>query len=253
MTILLNGIFRYPVKGLTGEALDGVELTAGQPVPHDRRFALALGSTPISGAISEWMPKTSFLMLMRNEKLAQLETRFDDATASLTVLRGGRQVARGNLSEKIGRTMIEDFFAAFMASEARGRPRIVEAADGHTMSDHNNPVLSVINLASVADMTRVVGKAVNPRRFRGNLLIAGAEPWQEFDWIGQKLRIGGAEMEITGRIDRCGATNVNPETAERDLNLPKSLQMGYGHIDCGVYARVTAGGQISRGDVISIV
>jgi hypothetical protein len=64
---------------------------------------------PCLNASAEWMPKTSFLMLMKNEKLAQLETSFDDATDALTIKRGGNQIARGVLTQKIGCTMIEDF------------------------------------------------------------------------------------------------------------------------------------------------
>ena len=48
-------------------------------------------------------------MLMKNEKLAQFETSFDDATDALTIKRGGNQIGRGVLTQKIGCTMIEDF------------------------------------------------------------------------------------------------------------------------------------------------
>ncbi len=253
MTINLQQMYRYPVKGLSPEALESIELTEGAVIKNDRRFAIALGSTPVSGAISNWMPKSNFLMLMRNEKLAQLETHFDDASDTLTIKRGGNQVARGVLSQKIGRTMIEDFFAAFMKDEARGRPKLVEAADGHVLSDHDNPVISIINLASVKDMARVVGKEIDPIRFRGNFLIDGLGAWAEFDLCGKQIEIGSAVLDVTFRIDRCGATNVNPVTAERDLNIPKDLQRGYGHIDCGVYARVTKGGAVRVGDEISVL
>lgn len=243
----LKAIYRHPVKGLTPEPRDEVALSPGQAIPNDRRFALALGSTPVEGAVSEWMPKTSYLTLLRNEKLAQLETAFDDATDTLTVKRGGRQVAKGVLNQAIGRTLIEDFFRAFMGDEARGRPKLVEAAEGHVLSDHANPVISIINLASVKDMERVVGKPIDPRRFRGNFLIEGMAPWHEFDLCGKRLQIGGAILEVTERIDRCGATNVNPETAERDLNIPRDLKRGFGHIDCGVFARVVEGGTVHAG------
>jgi len=247
MTMKLQKIYRHPVKGLTPEQLESVMLIADAAMPNDRRFAIALGSTPVSGATAEWMPKSSFLMLMKNEKLAQLETSFDDTSDTLTIRRGGNQVARGVLSQKIGRTMIEDFFAAFMKDEARGRPKLVEVTEGHVLSDHNNPVVSIINEASVKDLERVVGKEIDPRRFRGNLLVDGIEPWSEFNLCGNQIKIGDAVLEVTVPIDRCGATNVNPVTAERDLNLPKDLQRGYGHIDCGVYARVVKGGKISAG------
>jgi len=253
MTMKLQKIYRHTVKGLTPEELDSVTLSEGLVMPNDRRFAVALGSTPVSGASAEWMPKTSFLMLMKNEKLAQLETSFDDATDALTIKRGGNQVARGVLTQKIGRTMIEDFFAAFMKDEARGRPKLVEVAEGHVLSDHNNPVVSIINKASVKDLERIVGKEIDPRRFRGNLLIDGIKAWAEIDLCGKHIKIGDAVLEVTVPIDRCGATNINPVTAERDLNIPKDLQRGYGHIVCGVYARVIKSGHVTSGTDIHIL
>lgn len=253
MTSTINAIYRHPVKGLTPEKRSEVELSPGQAIPNDRRFALALGSTQVDGTVSEWMAKSHYLMLMRDERLAQLQTEFDDETQILTVFRGGRQVARGVLTQKIGRTMIEDFFQAFMKEEARGRPKLVEAADGHVLSDQNNPVISMINLASLQDMARVLGSTPDPRRFRGNFLIEGMEPWAEFDLCGGEVQVGEAILEVTKRIERCGATNVDPDTAERDLNIPKALMRGYGHVECGVFARVIEGGTVREGDTIKRV
>lgn len=248
MTTVLRDICRYPVKGLKPEHQQSATLSPGQAMAYDRRYALALGSTPVSGAISEWMPKSSFLCLMRNEKLAQLETRFDETDMSLTIYRGGNQVARGQLSQKIGRTMIEDFFAAFMKDEARGRPKLVEAADSHVLSDHDSPVISIINLNSVKDLARVTGAAPDPERFRGNFMVDGLDAWAEFDLCGKRIAVGDAVLEVLMRIDRCAATNVNPATAERDMNIPKDMMRGYGHIDCGVFARVVEGGVVNIGD-----
>lgn len=252
MTIKIQEIFRYPVKGLTPERRDAVTLEPGKGILGDRQFALALGSTAIEDQVGAWMPKTKFLMLARNEKLAQLETVFDEETKTLTVKRGGRQVARGNLTVPIGRTVIEDFFAAFMGEEARGRPKLVQAKDGHALSDHASPVVSIINKASVDDMTRVVGTSLDPRRFRGNLLVEGLGPWAELDLIGKTLVGGDVTLKIAERINRCAATNVNPETAVRDQNIPRALKMGYGHVDCGIYAEVVTGGALHPGDTFEI-
>lgn len=250
MSIKINSIFRHPVKGLTPEKRTHASLTVGQAIPNDRRFALALGSTRVDGTVSDWMPKTNYLMLARNERLALLQTAYDDETDTLTILREGNQVARGVLTTKIGRTMIEDFFAAFMGEECRGRPKVVEVAAGHTLSDHNSPVISLINPATLEDMARVLGETPDPRRFRGNILLEGCAPWAEFDLVGKRLKIGDAEIEIKERIDRCAATNVNPESASRDMNIPKSLQRAYGHIECGVFATVVGSGDIQTDDSV---
>ncbi len=250
MTMIAAHIHRYPVKGLSAEELDSVELTPGRGVPFDRRFALARASTRIDPDNPEWLPKTSFLMLMRNARLATLTTRFDEAAGTLSVLRDGKKLAGGNITTPVGRALIEDFFSAYMQAEAGGKPRLVESPGEHMFSDHKNAVLSLINLASVRDLERVAGQEIDPVRFRGNVQIEGAEPWAEFGWLGREITIGGARLRVTQRIDRCAAINVDPATGERDMNLVKALKSGFGNIDMGVYARVIEGGTIRPGDEI---
>ncbi|MBM3346199.1 MAG: MOSC domain-containing protein, partial [Betaproteobacteria bacterium] len=76
MPISVNAIHRYPIKGLSAEPLERVTLATGRCLPHDRRFALARASTVIDPVRPEWLPKTHFFMLMRDERLAELRTRF---------------------------------------------------------------------------------------------------------------------------------------------------------------------------------
>ena len=41
---------------------------------------------------------------------------------------------------------------------------------------------------------------------------------------------------------------MNPDTAERDVDVPAHLHQQYGHILCGVYVEVTEPGHIGEGD-----
>ncbi|MBI2977466.1 MAG: MOSC domain-containing protein [Rhodospirillales bacterium] len=252
MTITVARICRYPVKGLTPEPLDAVELATGKGLPDDRRFAIALGSTPVDGATVKWMPKSSFLTLVKYEKLAALRSRFDGATGALVIERGGRPVARGVITGRLGRAVIEEFFDAYMGAEGRGRLKLVEAAAGEVLSDCRAPMVSIINLSSVHDLERVTAAPVDPLRFRGNLFIEGADAWSEFGWIGREISVGGARLKIEVRIGRCAATNVDPEKAVRDLNIPASLQRGFRHADMGVYATVVGGGRVAAGDAVTL-
>ena len=52
------------------------------------------------------------------------------------------------------------------------------------------------------------------------------------------------------RIARCSATNVEPRTGIRDLQIPDTLTRAFGHADCGIYAEVVATGAIRPGDCI---
>lgn len=250
MPAAVSAIYRYPIKGLTPEPLPHVTVTAGGTLPGDRRFAIENGASGFDPAAPAYLPKTQFLMLMRNERLAALRSHFDDATCVLTILQDSREAARGDLSRAEGRAAIEDFFAAYVADELRGPPRLLEAP-GHSFSDVARKVVSIINLASVADLERAVGRPVDPLRFRGNLYVAGLPAWTEFDLLGRTIAIGGARLKIVKRIVRCAATNVDPETGARDLAIPKTLMQTYGHADCGVYAEATSAGRISVGDRLS--
>jgi len=243
----IESIWRYPVKGLSGDRLPHASLAAGEGLPFDRAWAIAHGTTQFDPEAPEWLPKANFLMLMRNERLAQLATRFDEATRQLSVLRDGRQVASGNLDQPIGRKLLEQFFAAYCAGELRGHPRVV-AAPGHMFSDSRRKSVSIIGLATLTDIERVAHRTVDPLRFRANLYLSGTRPWEEFYWLDREIRIGEVRLRVTKRIDRCPATEVDPRTGARDLPVPKLLLANFGHVDTGVYAEVIAPGRITEGD-----
>jgi uncharacterized protein len=251
VTITLQSIYRYPVKGLTPERLESVALTPGETLPADRKYAIENGPGRFDPAAPKHLPKITFLMLMRDERLATLRTHFDDATETLAVLRDGKQVARGKLDTPIGRQMIEQFFAAYMKDALRGAPRVVSAA-GHSFSDVAAKWVHIVNLATVRDLERVAGQPVDPLRFRANLYIDGLAPWAEFGWLDKTLSIGGAKLDVTKRTERCNATNVDPVTAKRDMAIPALLTRNFGHTDLGIYAKVSIGGRVAAGESIVV-
>ena len=245
----IQTIYRYPVKGLSPESLRRISLSPGQPIPADRLYAIENGASGFDPAVPSYFPKIRFLMLMRNERLAELRTAFDEATHELTVTAERREAARGDLRTTEGRAQIEKFFAEFCADELRGPPKIL-TAPGHSFSDVAAKVVSIINLASVAKIEDAVGGAVDPLRFRGNIYVSGWPAWSEFDLLGKTIAIGAARLQVVKRIQRCAATNVDPVTGIRDLNIPNTLMHSFGHTDCGIYAEVLTGGDIAPGDRI---
>ena len=94
---VIEAIYRYPVKGLSPDRLPVAALTVGQTIRGDRRFAIENGPSGFDPAAPGYLPKQRFLMLMKNERLARLDTRFDDATSVLTV-RDGDAETRGDLA-----------------------------------------------------------------------------------------------------------------------------------------------------------
>jgi uncharacterized protein YcbX len=242
-------LYRYAVKGLSPEPLPSVTLEAGGVMPFDRAYAIENGPGRFDPDNPRHLPKITFLMLMRDERLATLVTKFDDATETLTIERAGKQVARGQLSTPLGRKMIEQFFAAYMSAELRGPPKVV-SAPGHSFSDVAMKCLHIVNLATLRDIERVMGRAVDPLRFRANVYIDGLEPWAERNWIGREIALGGVRCAVVDETSRCEATNVDPKSGARDMAIPPLIQRTWGHTDFGIYAKIVTGGALAVGDTV---
>ena len=240
----IASLYRYPVKGLSPEPLQSVELKSGETLPFDRAYAIENGPGRFDANAPRHLPKINFLMLMRDERLATLRSMFDDASETLTISRDGKQVARGQLTTPLGRQLIEQFLAAYMKTELRGPPKIVQAP-GHSFSDMAAKCVHIINLASVREVERIIGRPVDPLRFRANLYLDGLEPWSEFAWLDREISVGPTKLAVFARTQRCEATNVDPATGARDMAIPAHLMRAWGHQDFGVYAKVVKGGEIA--------
>jgi uncharacterized protein YcbX len=110
--------------------------------------------------------------------------------------------------------------------------------------------VSLINRASIRAPEEAMGVPVDPIRFRANLYFDGAAAWSEHDWIDSEITLGAARLRVISPITRCAATQVNPVTAKRDLDIVAALGRAFGHINMGVYAEVVTGGEIAEGDVL---
>ena len=89
-TATVQSIYRYPVKGLSPEPLVRAQLAEGETLPADRLYAIENGPSGFDPAVPGYLPKTRFLMLMKNERLAHLRTRFDEASHVLRIEADGR-------------------------------------------------------------------------------------------------------------------------------------------------------------------
>lgn len=244
----------YPVKGLSAAPQDAVQLEAGAFFPGDRLHAVENGPSGFDPAAPAYRPKTAFLMLMRDARLAALDSRYDAESRVLALYLEGVEAVRGDLSTTEGRAEVAAFLTFFMGEEARGALRILTAPDGFRFTDSlRSGFVSLLNLATVRDLTERMGVPVDPRRFRMNLHLDGWPAGAELELVGRTLEIGSARLAVLKRTERCAAVNVNPDTAARDLNVVKGLARAYGHTDCGVYAKVVQAGRVAVGDAVRVV
>ena len=110
--------------------------------------------------------------------------------------------------------------------------------------------VSLINRASLAALEAAMGSPVDPIRFRANIYFDGPSAWSEHDRLDSEIAIGAARLRVISPITRCAATQVNPATAERDLDVVAALDHSFDHTNMGIYAEVVAGGEIAVGDTL---
>ena len=132
----LARLYRYPVKGLSPEPLTAATLSRDGYFPGDRLYAIENGPSGFDPASPAHQPKIKFLMLMRQARLAALETRYDEATSELSIRRDGEDLLRARLGDIEGRRAIAAFFAAYCGEDTRKPLNVLRAPEGFRFQVH---------------------------------------------------------------------------------------------------------------------
>lgn len=243
----LAHICRHPIKGHGRETLASVALSAGACLPWDRHWAVAHDAAKL---VDGWNPCMNFARGAKAYALNAIDSDLDESTATVTL----RHPDRGTLTFRPDDADDLPRFLDWVRPlnpENRAQPaRIVTAGRGMTDSDF--PSISILNMASLKDLSTRMGHDLSIHRWRGNLWLDGAPAWAEWDWVGRDIRIGDAVLNIRERITRCMATTCEPGTGISNADTLGALQANFGHQDFGLYAVVTQPGTIAIGDGWSI-
>lgn len=248
----VDGLFVYPVKGLTPQPLADVPLRTGRGFPHDREIALARPGGAYRPGLQHGIGKREFFVLVAEARLAGIETHLDPYASRFTARVRGHLVLDVDLAEPAGRGALLAFWARVLDLPPGTVPVYAtdpgrRFTDTAPTSDREMHFVSLVNLASVREFAERVGVAVDPLRFRGNVHLEGLDPWDELDLVGREFTLGGVRMRGTKPTVRCAATEVEPGTGHRDLPVPRLLRRTYGHEVMGVYAEVLGDGVLAVG------
>ena len=242
MTVRLAHICRHPIKAYGREMLASVRLSAGEGLPFDREWAIAHEAAKLSPG---WNPCMNFTRGAKAPALMAVTARLDEPARQVTLA----HPTSGEITVAPDKPTDQARLVAWadpLIPAGRARPAAV-VRGGVAMTDSDFPSVSVLSLASLADLSARMGMDLSIHRWRANLWLEGAAPWAEWGWLGQRFRLGDAVLEVVERITRCTATTVDPETGVVVGNTLAALETGYGHQDFGVYARVIEGGEIALG------
>ena len=112
--------------------------------------------------------------------------------------------------------------------------------------------VSLINVQSIIDFQKKIGKEIEVPRFRGKICIDGLKAWEERNWIGKIIKINDISFKVEKNIPRCVAINLKPKTDNNSLNLLHSLKKTYNHFDMGIYLTPLNDGKIKISDTVGL-
>jgi uncharacterized protein YcbX len=223
-------LWRYPVKSMAGEPLEAAQL-GWHGLPGDRRYAWVQSE---DGSSFPW------LTIREISELVHFVPRLVDARRP--------ELSRVEVDTPDGDTVALEDLGDRLAGRLGAPVHLMRSARG--LFDAF-PV-SLLSLGTVRSLGAATGMALDPRRFRPNILVetTTGEPHEEDTWVGRAVRIGDtATVRLDARDERCVITNVDPDTAERDPRVLREIAQRR-EACTGVYGSVVTPGEIAVGDPV---
>jgi len=240
-----------PVKSLLLHHPQEIEL---EPfgVAADRRFYLiredgrllaGLQHGPLALVRADWEPGRDRLTLT-----------FPDGEVVEDDVRLAEPVLTDFWGHRVRGRVVEGPWAEALSGFAGRAARLVKA-DAPAGGVDVEP-LTLVSSASIAELARRAGReALDGRRFRMLIEVGGCGPHEEDTWIGRRVGLGEALVEIPGPVPRCATTTRDPATGRLDFDALREIAAYRGKrngkkVDFGVYGRVVTPGRVCVGDTV---
>lgn len=231
-------IVRYPVKSMAGAPSESAIL-GWHGLDGDRRFAFRRTGDQ-SGV--PWLTASRLPELLLYHPVGLDESSGEPVPTHVRTPAGSRVELQG---PELKAELVDRF----------GRDLDLMKLNNGIFDD---AAISVISLSTIAGVGREAGLELDRRRFRANIVVETdrSEPFDEDEWVGRMVVFGDSDPQpaasVTSRDLRCMMINLDPETAEQDARVLKTVAR-LNQSNAGVYATVVRSGRIHVGDRVSLV
>src|SRR5688572_3495141 len=228
----VEALFRYPVKSMSGEALEAAEL-GWHGLDGDRRLALRRIDDR-SGF--PWLTATKLPELI----LFAPVRRAAEGLPTHVRTPEGEELA---------------LFSQQLATEVGRRHGSPVEMTHLNRGIFDEASVSVITSATVGGISELAGHRPDVRRFRPNILVSSlrSEPFEEDAWVEGLLSFGegdhAATIGITNRDERCSMVNFDPDSARPNPEVLKAVVRVRDN-KAGVYGAVIRRGRVAVGQPV---
>lgn len=227
----VHSLYVYPVKSLAGIRVTSFRMDDFGPA-HDRRWMIVDADR-------------QFVTQRSNSELARIGTRLEEGRVMVDIpgegefsLVAGSEECRvrvwqdwtkalygGNeASEALSRYCGETFRFVFMPDETFRRVDASRVTEYRRVSFADGFPLLITNLASLEELNSRLETAVEMRRFRPNIVVEGAAPWEEDEWTA--LSVNNIVFSLIKPCSRCVMTTVDPDRGVKAPDLQPLRELG---------------------------
>jgi uncharacterized protein YcbX len=279
---ILSQVWRYPVKSMGGERLEGADLTS-RGIPGDRGWAVFDDTRQgITGA-----KRLPALRACRARYPSEPVVGEPPPAAEITLPDGDvvstdSPRAAQRLSELVGRPVALRALGGAGAPSAprittHGEPEETVRAIMGVLPDEPMPDMSgftperlrmlrednffdafpihLLTSTTLRTLAHVAPDSLwDERRFRPNLFVETDEPegYPELGWLERRLLVGSSEIQVVTGCPRCVMSTQAVDEIPQDHRIMRTLVREIRHT-AGIYAGIATAGRVSLGDEVRLV
>jgi uncharacterized protein YcbX len=253
---VVTAIALAPVKGLALAPREAVDLLPAG-VEGDRRFYLV----DETGHLINQKRVPALATVVPTVLDGRLGLRFADGTEVEDRVRLGDEVETVFYARRSvrGRFVVGPWSEALSRHTGASLRLVRTEREGDGLDRGGDAGVTIISTGSLRALAAQAGRdAVDGRRFRMLLTVDGLEPHGEDGWLGRRVRVGSAAVDLVGNVGRCAVTTRDPDTGVRDLETLDLIQAYRGELPTteplpfGVWGRVAEPGRVAVGDRVDV-
>ena len=261
MSATISSINYCPVKSISFQSVDECEIKKNIGITGDRIFAFTKGLDLDQAKLIEKSPedrkgKWNKILTLKNSPVLN-KYNFLYENEKLTLTTNEKKILTIDVNKKNERQLLSEKIIELESSLKKPIFLIKNEECPFFDTTISNKVsfvnsVSLLNINSINDFQKKIGKEIEIPRFRGNICMDGIKAWEEREWIGKIIKINNVSFKVEKNIPRCVAINLKPKTDDNSLNLLQSLKKTYNHFDMGIYLTALDDGSISLGNLIDL-
>ncbi|CAA0088263.1 putative protein YcbX [Zhongshania aliphaticivorans] len=233
MALTVTSLWRYPVKSMVGESLARLEVNKWGP-NLDRRWMLV--DTRHRFVSQRQLPMMSRLSALLTERGVRIQLVSDPGhgidvaqptdgqcydvsvwSDTCSAIDAGDAPAAW-LSDVLGQSVR----LCFMPDDYLRQVDTAFAPIGAQVSFADGFPFLLCSTASLAALSKSLGRTLEMERFRPNIVVTGSEAFAEDAW--RRLRIGDVEFDLVKPCARCAIPTINLDNGVREPDVFRMLR-----------------------------